>query len=72
MNKLYFYKGHYGILDEGSDRIYWVNEDLSPEWSRHVHAQKSMPICDISAEFVCELGFNYEHVTDLSLNASLD
>jgi len=76
MKKLFYYKGYYGILDENKSepRIYWINEDLSPEWSEYVHGQKSVVFSYVKseAEFICELPFDYEHVTDLSINASLD
>lgn len=74
MKKVYYYKGYYGILDENNQRIYWINEDLSPEWSRYAHGQKSMFFSGIEkeAEFIFELDFDYAHVTDIYLNASLD
>lgn len=76
MNKLYQHikSGTYGILDDTNDRIYWINDDLSPIWSNYVHGQKSMYFDEIKSEveFITELDFDYVHVTDLSLNASLD
>lgn len=75
MKKLYSTKeGVLGVLDEQTERIYWVEEDLSPIWSNYIHGQKSMFFNGIEKEldFICELGFDYVHVTDLNLNASLD
>ncbi len=78
MKKLYCYKEkYYGIVDERirEPKIYWVNEDFSPEWSNYVHRQKSMYFSDlleIDLEFICELDFDYEPVGDLDTCASLD
>lgn len=64
----------FGILDKSNERIYWVNNDLSPIWSNYVHGHKSMffDCIESELEFITELDFDYVHVTDLTLNASLD
>jgi len=78
MRNIYQYvaSGDYGILDENQEepRIYWVNNDLSPIWSNYIYGQKSCYFSSVKkeCEFVVELDFDYIHVTDLKLNASLE
>jgi hypothetical protein len=75
-NKVYYNSEYdcYGILDTRLGRIFWVNEDLSPKWSQFYYGQKAITFDLIKSEvrFAFALDFNYEHVTDLNLCASLD